>query len=160
MRDLERASSSLPSSSCLSPPYPYAPFWYKYSPKSVPPLTRQAHSFEAPGTGWDVIIQSPPLSSPTLPLYTHTHTHTKAVPPETAISIFSQRKSSFLKVCRIYAHARLPSRELSTIVVRPIMAFHAFVNDAAEAGQDPHITKPLAGIWLRQCCPPMAADLG
>ena len=30
---------------------------------------------------------------------------------------------------------RLPSRELSTIVVRPINALHAFVNSAAEAGQ-------------------------
>ena len=71
--------ASLPSSSCLSPPYPYAPFWYKYRPKSIPPLTRQAHSFEAPGTGWDVIIQfpSPPLVPYPPPV--HTHIHTKSV---------------------------------------------------------------------------------
>jgi hypothetical protein len=35
------------------------------------------------------------------------------------------------------------------------MAFHAFVNDAAEAGQDPDITKPWTGIWLRHSCPPL-----
>ena len=36
------------------------------------------------------------------------------------------------------------------------MAFHAFVNDAAEAGQDPDITKTgdWTGIWLRHRCPP------
>ncbi len=34
------------------------------------------------------------------------------------------------------------------------MALHAFDNDAAEAGQDPDITKPWTGIWLRHCCAP------
>ena len=41
------------------------------------------------------------------------------------------------------------SRGLSTIVAQPIKALHAFVNDAAEAGQDPDITKPWTRIWLR-----------
>ena len=66
-------------------------------------------------------------------------------------------------VCRILSHtyhtpprAGGPFRELSTVVAQPIMAFHAFVNDAAEAGQDPDITKPWTGldIWLRHRCPP------
>jgi hypothetical protein len=54
---------------------------------------------------------------------------------------------------------RLPLGSFPTIVVRPITAFHAFVNDAAEAGQT-QISLSLglvSGYGI--AVPPMAADL-
>ena len=69
--------------------------------------------------------------SPSLPLYTM------------AVSAIPHRALLPHTVCRIRPR-RLTFRELSTIVAPPIMAFHAFVNDAAEAGQTPDITEP----WL------------
>jgi hypothetical protein len=97
--------------------------------------------------------------------------HTVVLPPPPPLHLVHKRpsrlgdsksfpeSSSYHTYRMPYSHYHMPalaaSRELSTIVVRPIMAFHAFVNDAAEAGQDPDITKPWTGIWLRHSCPPL-----
>jgi len=103
-------------------------------------LARQAHpsKHRAP-VRRHTVISLPPL------LYTKARLGDSESFPE----------SSYIQNAVLRTPAPADSRELSTIVARPIMAFHAFVNDAAEAGQDPDITKPWTGIWLRHSCPPL-----
>jgi hypothetical protein len=104
----------------------------------------------------------PPLPQ-TSPLFT-SHNKTKAV---SAIPKTSPHPSVFLHtVCRMLSYlpaprAGCPSRGLSTVTVRPIIVFHAFVNDAAEAGQDQISLSLGTGLVSRYgiAVPPMAADL-
>jgi hypothetical protein len=143
-----------------TPPYPYAPFWCRYRPQKYCSLGPAGTTFEAPGTGghrrlyWDVI--SPP-PSPALV----TTKAVSAIPNLVSKSLLFPTYSYTCRIHIIIPPRRLPSRGLSTIVARPIIAFHAFVNDAAEAGQDPDITKPWTGICYGIAVPPpMAAELG
>lgn len=116
---------------------PNAPFCIT---AKVSSLARQAHAHgSSKHRAWDVI---------SIPPFIVCNGRLRRFP-----SLFSYR------LCRIFIHPRrLPSRGFSTVVAQPIKALHAFVNDAAEAGQT-HISLSLAWSYLvtASLCPPTVA---